>query len=110
MVIALLYDIQITAEFLGNFADAGYDLIHVSVIMKSVEDRNKIANDQGPFQKIVLQILPDTLKKYVLTSDDINRYIDGINHDKTLIVIDTYPDESILTFLNDYQPEDLSTI
>jgi hypothetical protein len=110
MVITLLYDIQITADFLGNFADAGYDLAHVSVIMKSVEDRNKIANDQGPFQKIVLQILPDKLKQYQLTSDNIISYVDGINRDKVFVVIDTYPDEDIVAFLKDYQPEELKII
>ncbi len=110
MVIALLIDSATTEIFLNNFSEADFDLKHVSVIMKSVSDRNKIADDQGPFKNIDLTNLKSKLVTLKLTTDRIQKYLEGINRGKVLVAVDTYPDQDIISMLNDYQPEELQII
>lgn len=110
MVIAFLINSQTTEEFLGNFAEAGFEPKHVSVIMKSAEDRSKITDDLGPLKKVDITNLADRLKIYGLNQDEISRYLDEFDKGKALVAIDFYPNQSVVVMLNDYHPELLRII
>jgi len=110
MVFALLSESQTAEDFLGNFAEAEYELKYVSVIMKSRFKRNKIAEDAGPLKNTGFANLRVVLKTYKIDAEQIGKYLDGLNVGKVLIAIDHYSDRSITDMLDDYKPELLNIV
>ncbi len=87
MIIGILPNTSSTETLLNNLSEADFDLKTVSVILKDVKLRNKIAKDAGPFKGVTVANLATKLTGRGVSPADVQAYVDAINNGQVFVAI-----------------------
>jgi hypothetical protein len=87
MIWAILPDISNTESLLNNLYEAEFDLNQLSVVMRDVDQRNKIAKDLGPLKGIEMDKLEKTLIKLGLSNEGAGSCNAAVINGKVLVVM-----------------------
>jgi hypothetical protein len=91
MILAILTDPSQAEGLLNNLSEADFDLNDISVIMKDIDLRNKIAGDVGPMQGVQAAQLPSALRKAGALQEHVQRCTDAVAHGKAVIAMKVDP-------------------
>ncbi|MGE5073482.1 MAG: hypothetical protein ACM3MF_08650 [Anaerolineae bacterium] len=91
MILAVLPSSADAETLLNNLSEAEFDLKDVSVVMKDVATRKKIAPDAGPLKVAVPAKLPNTLIAAGHTNDVAERSKEAVQAGKVLVAMNVDP-------------------
>jgi hypothetical protein len=91
MILAVLPDTSKTESLLNNLSEADFDINDVSIIMKDVGLRDKIAQDTGPLKGMKPAQLSGGLKKAGLAPDAVQKSTEAVKNGKVLVAMKVDP-------------------
>ena len=91
MILAILPDPTMAESLLNNLSEADFDLNDVSVIMKDLALRDKIAADTGPLRGVRAQKLSSALQSAGVSPDSAKRCAQAVADGKAVVTMKVDP-------------------
>ncbi|MGB8647641.1 MAG: hypothetical protein WCF84_20575 [Anaerolineae bacterium] len=107
MIIGIIPDVASAETLLNNLAEADFDRKSISVILKDLKLRARIAADTGPFKGVNAANLAARLAKMGLSGPDAQAYVDAVNNGAAFVAIapPAASQAAAVEMMNDYKPQ-----